>query len=346
MKYVWRYLRLTILAVVWFVIIARCVEWNAVCEIQLPSSKDDDNDNHGPSSPLTDVEFFTEPNLKPLKSKSKLEPVSKTEPVSESELEPKPKFNTLYRPPGAATLSIGTAIATAPTVSFVAVQPQPQVPPVTTTKHDDVIEHVRRHRRLLEKHMDPDIKKALRRVCIVIADQGVPLTQHPKLNYLKNSKTADDRSYDTLRGIGATSRHPVVGIGAETLRCGGPYAKQSLLLHELAHAVMDVAILDVRPEWYDQIEQCYDKALVKVGGATKKREYRYTNAQEYWAEGVEAYFQSTIRPSSKIWTRSQLKSADACLFSIIQRVFGSDAQRFCDVVECPMCDKMVNMRTR
>lgn len=209
----------------------------------------------------------------------------------------------------------------------------------------EVENHVRAHRCLFEKHMPADIKAAMERVCVVIADENTPLTLHPKLKHLHDVKTADGRDYKDIRGIGATLRHPVVGIGKETLNCGksfptstdtinyvsapASYSRQSLLLHELSHAVMDVALVVTRPDLYDRIHECYEKALVKYEEA--KDAYRYLNAQEYFAENVEAFFESSKRYRFKegiATTRDELRVTDPCLFEILKEVFGENADSF------------------
>ena len=107
----------------------------------------------------------------------------------------------------------------------------------------------------------------------------------PEHSDLKPSQYWDYRA----RGLGATFARPAVTCGEENLLGikGDPYAKENILIHEFAHALHQMALIQLNPNFQKRIEACYKNAITeKIWEGT----YASTNENEYWAEGVQSWF--------------------------------------------------------
>ncbi|WP_143325744.1 hypothetical protein [Paraburkholderia ribeironis] len=92
------------------------------------------------------------------------------------------------------------------------------------------------------------------------------------------------------QGIGWTSYLPYASCSeANLLKVGRPsdrYPHESICIHEFAHTVMDAGILLHDPEFGDRLDRLYKNAKEKYLGDS----YAGQNPGEYWAEGVQAWF--------------------------------------------------------
>lgn len=157
----------------------------------------------------------------------------------------------------------------------------------------------------------------------------------------KDEKTRDipeyadlDPSYDTrARGLGATLARPTVSGAEENVLCYATdvYAGESILVHEFAHAIFDIAIELYEPSMKTRLEAAYDAAIAAGKYADT---YAATTLQEYWAEGVQSWFDTNITVSppngihNEIGTRDQLKTYDAELAKLVSEVFGDRSWRY------------------
>jgi hypothetical protein len=157
----------------------------------------------------------------------------------------------------------------------------------------------------------------------------------------KDEKTRDipdyadlDPSYDTrTRGLGATLARPTVSGAEENVLCyaSDVYKGESILVHEFSHAIFDIAIELYEPEMKTRLQAAYDAALAAGKYADT---YAATTLQEYWAEGVQSWFDTNITVSppngihNEIGTRAQLKTYDPDLAQLISEVFGDRSWRY------------------
>jgi hypothetical protein len=143
-----------------------------------------------------------------------------------------------------------------------------------------------------------------------------------------------DPSYDTrTRGLGATLARPTVSGAEENVLCyaSDVYKGESILVHEFSHAIFDIAIELYEPSMKTRLETAYAAAL-----AAGKYEdtYAATTVQEYWAEGVQGWFDTnaTVSPANgihnEIGTRAQLKTYDPDLAQLVSEVFGDRSWRY------------------
>jgi hypothetical protein len=128
------------------------------------------------------------------------------------------------------------------------------------------------------------------------------------------------------RGLGGR----ITSCGEENLLNlkGDRYSKENILVHEFAHCIHSQGLKSVDPKFDKKLRETYDKALAK--GLWKKT-YAATNAGEYWAEGVQSYFDCNNPPNAvhnDINTREKLAKYDPDLFQLIDDVFKQSDWRY------------------
>ena len=132
------------------------------------------------------------------------------------------------------------------------------------------------------------------------------------------------------RGLGATPSRPVVSCGEENLLCisGDPYDSENILIHEFAHALHEMAIKPIFPDFQNELDQCFHLAIEeKIWEGT----YASTNSSEYWAECVQSWF-NTNRENDHdhgaINTRKELVASDPRIARLIARHLGKNDWRY------------------
>lgn len=92
------------------------------------------------------------------------------------------------------------------------------------------------------------------------------------------------------RGVAATLARPLTSAAEENLPCapGDVYAGESILVDEFAHTVLEQGVAAVDATFRGQLDAAYDAALA---AGTWSGSYAATDALEYWAEGVQSYFE-------------------------------------------------------
>ena len=122
------------------------------------------------------------------------------------------------------------------------------------------------------------------------------------------------------RGLGATPHRPAVSCGEENLLRfpGDPYWQESLLIHEFAHAIHKMAVRELDPTFDRRLKETY-QAAIKQGLWQGK--YAGTNCDEYWAEGVQSWFDDN-RPEdhdhNHVNTRKELIAYDPALAKLLR----------------------------
>ncbi len=168
-----------------------------------------------------------------------------------------------------------------------------------------------------------------------IAKQGVRLvvmsatemtTDVPEHGDLKPKDYWDRRA----RGLGATTVRPAVSCSEENLLEyeGDPYATENILVHEFGHVVHEFGMKAIDPTFDRRLKEAYEKALQ---GGLWKNTYAATNHHEYWAEGVQSWFDTNRENDSvhnHVNTRAELKAYDAALAKLLNEVFGAPEWRY------------------
>lgn len=174
----------------------------------------------------------------------------------------------------------------------------------------------------------PDLLRVLRvrgiRVCVMAHDELT--TSVPEHANLTPAKWWDYRA----RGLGAGPRRPVVSCGEENLLGfrGDPYAGECILLHEFAHAVDTEALRLVERGFARRLTTLYKAAMAE---GLWKTCYAATNKEEYWAEGVQCWFDANRGPDrlhNDVNTREELERYDPRLAKLIAKAFGNNPWRY------------------
>ena len=94
------------------------------------------------------------------------------------------------------------------------------------------------------------------------------------------------------------------------------------MIHEFAHAIHLNGIYDIDTTFDKRLKQTYEKAMSK--GLWEKK-YASNNHYEYWAEGVQSWFNTNRPPDhdhNHVDNREELKSYDPDLANMVKEVFG------------------------
>jgi hypothetical protein len=180
--------------------------------------------------------------------------------------------------------------------------------------------------RMLERR--PDVRGAMIRNktrCAVMA-YSERTTEIPEHSDLAPKEYWNVRA----RGLGATHVRPAVSCAEENLLCypGDPYATENILIHEFGHAIHEMGLNTADRTFEPRLRKAYEDA--KKAGLWKGT-YAATNLHEYWAEGVQSWFDTNRENDSQhnhVNTREELKAYDAPLATLLEEVFGEVAWRY------------------
>lgn len=132
------------------------------------------------------------------------------------------------------------------------------------------------------------------------------------------------------RGLGATKIRPAVSVGEENLLGyrGDPYAAESIFVHEFAHVIHEMGIRNIDPGFQKRLELVFGRAALK---GLWRGKYAGTNPSEYWAEGVQSWFDTNRENDfdhNHVNTREELKEHDPELASLIEEFLGDGQWRY------------------
>ncbi len=128
------------------------------------------------------------------------------------------------------------------------------------------------------------------------------------------------------RGLGGDMELPLTTCAEENLLCYqiDKYHAEDILIHEFAHTIHLVGIVQVDTMINARLKDALEKALA---AGKWKDTYASTDIYEYWAEGVQDWFNVNAevpKPDGKhnqINTREELKEYDPVLYSILKEYF-------------------------
>lgn len=134
------------------------------------------------------------------------------------------------------------------------------------------------------------------------------------------------------RGVGATAARPACSAGEENLLGlpGDPYRGETILVHEFGHTLLTMGIQAVDRTFGDRVRASYRAAMDK--GLWQKT-YAASNAGEYWAEGVQSWFDANRWVAAadgvhnEVGTRGDLRKYDPGLAALVSEVFPDDDWR-------------------
>lgn len=174
--------------------------------------------------------------------------------------------------------------------------------------------------------LDPKILEAMKRsnarVAIMARYEGT--TDLPEHHYLVNDTTLN---WDLrARGLGGTIEEPLTSCAEENVLAYqiDKYHAEDILIHEFAHAIHCIGIIQVDSTFDDRLQKLYEQAKAKgiLAGT-----YRETDRMEYFAEGVQDWFNVNAEmphnDGKHNWcnTREELQQFDPDLYNLIGEYF-------------------------
>ncbi len=177
----------------------------------------------------------------------------------------------------------------------------------------------------------PDVREAMiksgSRLCIIAHNEFT--TDLPEFGHFSKPSGYDGISakdyWDArARGTGGSEHDPLCTCGEENLLGydGDPYSTECILIHEFAHNIHLRGMRAVDPSFDTRVKATYEKA---VAAGLWKGKYAGTNHHEYFAEGVQSWFDNNREPDHDhnfVNTRAELLEYDPGLAALCREVFG------------------------
>lgn len=181
----------------------------------------------------------------------------------------------------------------------------------------------------------PDVRAALiksgARLCIIAHNEYT--TDLPEFVRMANGRAPDPTMKDIsakdfwdarARGTGGSLTDPFVTCAEENVLAykGDPYSTENILIHEFAHCMHLRGMTNVDPTFDKRLKATYDDAMKK---GLWKGKYASVNHHEYFAEGVQSWFDDNRQPDhdhNHVNTRKELLEYDPGLAAMCKEVFG------------------------
>lgn len=174
----------------------------------------------------------------------------------------------------------------------------------------------------------PDVREAMvasgSRLIVMAASEFT--TDVPEHSKLRPKDYWDARA----RGLGGSRTDPVCSCGEENLLGfeGDPYSTENILIHEFAHNIHLRGMVRVDPTFDDRVKKAYDDAMQ---AGLWKGKYASTNHHEYFAEGVQSWFDNNRENDhdhNHVNTRAELLEYDPALAALCKEVFGDTELKY------------------
>lgn len=168
----------------------------------------------------------------------------------------------------------------------------------------------------------PDVKQAMidsgSRMIVMAHNEFT--TDVPEHSKMRPKDYWDARA----RGLGGSRTDPVCSCGEENLLGypGDPYHQECILIHEFAHNIHLRGLVRIDKTFDQRLRKAYASAMA---AGLWKGKYASTNSAEYWAEGVQSWFNNNRPPDhdhNHVDTRKELKEYDPELATLCEEVFG------------------------
>jgi hypothetical protein len=160
------------------------------------------------------------------------------------------------------------------------------------------------------------------RVAVMARYEGI--TDIPEHAHLAKDTTLN---WDVrARGLGGDPELPLTTCAEENLLCYqiDKYHAEDILVHEFAHSIHLIGLTTTTPDFNKRLRTALDAA--KAASKWRKT-YASTNIAEYWAEGVQDWFNVNAEvkhPDGKhnyVNTRRELRKYDKGLYDILAGIF-------------------------
>lgn len=128
------------------------------------------------------------------------------------------------------------------------------------------------------------------------------------------------------RGLGGR----ISSCAEENLLCfpNDPYSAENILIHEFGHAILNYGMRALDPKFKSRVRAARDQALA---AGLWKNTYAATDVEEYWAEGVQDWFDNNRENDAQhnsVNTRAELKEYDPALAALCAEAFGEVPWRY------------------
>ena len=192
--------------------------------------------------------------------------------------------------------------------------------------------------------LSPEIMDALRsrgtRVTMMGRYEGT--TDVPEHRFLINDTTLNWNL--RARGLGGDLELPLTSCAEENVLGYqiDKYHAEDILIHEFAHSIHLIGILQVEPDINDRLEALLQNAIDKD---LWWNTYRTTDIAEYFAEGVQDWFNVNAEmdhPDGKhnyVNTRDELKERDPGLYELLSQYFPATDQQISKHKYVNLCTK-------
>lgn len=179
----------------------------------------------------------------------------------------------------------------------------------------------------------PSVKNKLVANKIKVAVMGInevttDIPEHSDLNTAFPETNWNTRA----RGLGATVARPVVSCAEENLLgyARDNYRGEDILIHEFAHTIHLMGLNFLDDDFDNKLKSIYNNAQKNGLWANT---YAISNYQEYFAEGVQCWFNANLEAipgngiHNQINTKTELKNYDPKLFELISLYFNDDPKK-------------------
>lgn len=183
----------------------------------------------------------------------------------------------------------------------------------------------------------PDVREAMvasgARLCILAHNEfTMDQPEFQRLGPVKGFEALPARDYwdARARGLGGSETDPFCTCGEENLLAypGDPYETENILIHEFAHNLHLRGLINVDPTFDKRLKASFDAAM-KAG--LWKGVYASSNHHEYWAEGVQSWFDNNRENDhdhNHVNTRAELVAYDAGMAALCREVFGDTELKY------------------
>lgn len=156
-------------------------------------------------------------------------------------------------------------------------------------------------------------------------------TQMPEYSDLYTAFPGTDWD-NRARAYGATLERPLTTDCEENLLCrsGDRYVGEEILTHEFSHAIHELGLRFVNTSFDADLQAVYNHA-VSTGLWTNT--YAISNVREYWAEGVQDWYNCNLEAiptngvHNQVNTRTELQSYDPMLYDLIDTYFNDPVKK-------------------
>jgi len=132
---------------------------------------------------------------------------------------------------------------------------------------------------------------------------------------------------ERARGLGATVQVPVGSSAEENALChsNDRYRVEDITIHEFAHSMHLLGFALVFPNFNNELTALYNAARSRnLWGTGATGSYAMTDFKEYFAEGVQSYYDTNAPDNWAPTTRDQLWRKDPNLYHFLNRYLGSN----------------------